>query len=316
MKEDELGEYKLLPVKSIIDNPAAVRSVNRQTEAYKQLAENIKKNGVLKPILVRELATPPGEEQKYGLIDGLHRYTSALDCGKTVIPCIVRNLSDAETLEIQMIANLHNIATTPVEYTRALQRMLASNPFMSQAQLAAKLDKSSEWLAGRLGLLKLKEDIQKQVDDGKINLTNAIMLAKLPEDEQPDWVERAMTQAPNEFGAFVLDRKKEIEAARREGRKANPVGFQAVAHQRKLSEVKAELDNPQVGKILCTSQNCQTAEEGFALAVKWMLHMDPHSIQLAREKFEKTKKEAAEKRAQNAQERAKKAAEEAAKIAI
>lgn len=305
-------ELKRIPLSSIKENPAALRNVNRNTEEFQSLVASIKSRGVTQPILVRELPTTAGEEQQYGLVDGLHRYTGSLDAGLKDIPAFVKNLSDGDALEVQIINNLHKIETKPAEYTKGLMRLIASNPLLTMAQMAAKLNRSTEWLNQRLNLLKLKDEIQKMVDNGQINLTNGCMLGKLPDTEQNDWVERAMTLPPNEFGAQVLSRKKELDDAKRQGRAANPAGFVPVAHQRKMSEVKTEIENPQVGAILCKQFNASTPEEGFKLALLWTMHLDGNSLKIAEEKFNKLKEENEKRKAAAKAEREKKKAAAAA----
>jgi ParB/RepB/Spo0J family partition protein len=310
------SDRKLLriPLSAIRENPVALRSVNRQTAEYKEFADSIRINGVLNPIVVREIESPDGT-QLYGIIEGLHRYTGSLDAGHTDIPAQVINMADAQVLEAQVIGNIHKIETKPVEYSKQLQRMLASNPLLTMSQLAGKLNKSDAWLSERLGILKLTKDIAALVDEGKINLSNAYALAKLPEDEQQAFVDRAMSMSPAEFTPTVLARKRELDQAKRQGRDAGAGEFTPVAHLQKLSDLKAEMTNQSVGPALCKLVGATTPEDGFAIAVKWVLHLDPNSVAVAKEKDDVRKRELEAQRAKAAAERAKKRATEAAEAA-
>lgn len=308
------NELKRIPLSLIRENPVALRAVNRGTEQYAEFAQSVAQKGVLNPIVVREIATPDGG-QMYGIIEGLHRYTASLDAGFQDIPAQVINMTDAEVEEAQLIGNAHRIETKPVEYSKHLQRILASNPLLTIVQLANKLNKSSQWLSERLGMLKLNENIAKLVDSGRINLSNAYVMAKLPADEQDNFVDRAMTMAPTEFIPTVLARKKEIDTARRQGRETAPQEFIPVPHLQKLSDLKQEMESGTVGRILTNKFNVDTPAEGFALGVKWALHMDPASIQAAREKDEARRQKLREEKEKAAQDRARKKAEAAAKVA-
>lgn len=309
----EKKDYPLMriPLASIRENPVALRSVNRQTEKYIAFAASIRQDGVMNAILVREIPSPEGT-QLYGIIEGLHRYTASLDAGFKDIPAQVINMTDAQVMQAQLIGNAHRIETTPVEYSKHLQRILSSDPFLTMAQLAGKLSQSTTWLSERLGLLKLNESIHKLVDEGKINLTNAYSLAKLPEEEQQDFVDRAMTMTPQEFGPTVLARRSEINKANRQGRSADSATFVPVPHMQKLSDLKAEMESPTIGPVLVRENNITTADEGFALGVRWALRMDSRSIAAAKEKDEARKKQAKDEQAKAAAERAKKRADEAA----
>ena len=306
---------KRIPLASIRENPVALRSVNRQTDEYLGLVESVKKDGVLNAILVREIPSAEGSPQQYGLIDGLHRYTASLDAGRPDIPAQVINMTDAQVMEAQLIGNVHKVETRPVEYSKHLQRILAGNPLMTMSELADKLSKSSAWLSERLNLLKLSKDVQPLVDEGKINLSNAYALSKLPEEEQANFIDRAMSMAPTEFSPTVLARKKEIDTAKRQGRDAKPSEFVPVPHLQRLADMKGELEGGKLGPVLVRKAGVTTAEEGFALAIKWALHMDEESIAAAKSKDDARKKDLEAKKAKAAIERAENRAKEAAETA-
>lgn len=304
-----------IPVAQIRENPVALRAVNRQSADYQSLANSIAKDGILNPILVREISSGDDGVQLYGIIDGLHRYTGALDAGLKSVPAQVVNMEDADVMEKQLIGNAQRVETKPVEYSRHLQRILAANATLTMNELAGRLNKSGTWLSERLGILKLSPKIAGLVDDGKINLSNAYVLAKLPEEEQEAFVDRAQTMSPTQFTPTVLARKKEIETAKRQGRDTKPAEFTPVPHIQKLVALKSEMDNPVIGPILVRENKLTTPEEGFAMGVRWALNMDPRSIEAEREKDAARKKSLEEKKTKAAAERAQKKAAEAAEVA-
>lgn len=306
-----MSELLRIPLSSIRENPVALRAVNRQDADYLSFRDSVRTVGVLNPIVVREIPSSEGEKL-YGIIEGLHRYTASLDSGLPDIPAHVMNMSDADVMEAQLIGNVHKIETKPVEYSKQLQRILAANPLLTLTQLAAKLNKSSQWLSERLGILKLDPKIASLVDEGRINLVNAYALAKLPVEEQGNFVDRAITMPPGEFTPTVLGRKKELDAAKRQGRDAAPAEFTPVPHIQKLAELKNEMEKPTVGPALINELAVTSAVDGFALGVRWALHMDPFSIKVAKEKDDARKAQAQQKREEAAKERAQKKANDAA----
>lgn len=305
-------QLKHIPLKQIRENPVALRSVNRTNVEYIQLVDAVKDVGILNPISVREVKDANTGEIFYGIIEGLHRYTASLDAGKESIPAQVMNMNDAEVEEAQIIGNIHKIETKPVEYSRALQRLMGRDPLTTFTQMAQKLHRSDSWLKERLGLTKLTKTVGDLVDSGKINLSNAYVLAKLPEDKQVDFIDRAQSMNPQEFGGTVQAYKKELDTARRQGRAAQPEGFVPIARPRKTAEIKTELDTPQVGPQLLREVGAKTAEEGFVLGLRYCIHLDPRSVEAAKAKDEQRKKTAEAERVQAAAERASRKAQEAA----
>lgn len=301
---------KNIPLASIRENPVALRSVNKQDVNYQELVESIRAKGVLNAILVREVRDSANGEIFYGLVDGLQRYSASQDAGRADIPAQVVSLTDAEVLEAQVITNVHRIETKPVEYSRQLIRILSGNPTMTLADLAVKLAKSPAWVNDRLSLNKLDKSIAELVDEGKINLSNAYALAKLPEDEQKSFVDRAMTMQPQEFVPTVNARVKEIRDAKRQGRDPSKTEFVAVPHLQKLGAIKEEWENPTILPSLIAETGATDPEEIAKLTLAWVLHMDPMSVAAAKAEDEKRKAEveAAKEKRKAERDEAKKAA--------
>ena len=303
---------KHIKLSSIRENPIALRSVDRDNPEYIQLAASIKARGVLESILVRELKDPETGQTFYGLVNGLQRFTASQDAGFDTIPAQIMHLSDMEVLDAQIITNAQRVETKPVEYSKQLIHILASNPLLTMGELAGRLHKSVAWLNERLRLVKLDNAIAPLANEGQIVLANACALANLPPDEQSRFVDRAMTLPPSEFVPTVNARAKEIRDAKRQGRDPNKSNdFIPVPHIQKLSVLKSELENPTVSRLLIAKADARTPADGFALALQWALHLDPisieqgkadHAARLAKEAASKElrKKAAAEKRAEAA----------------
>jgi len=309
------GQLMTLELAKIKANPAALRPVNKQSDEYEGLVASIREMGIITPISVRESQDEDKDQFPYMLVDGLHRHTAALDAALEVIPCIVHDLDDCATLKAQLVANIHKVETKPVQYAKQLQRILAYNPAMTQNELATAVGKSGSWIRDRLGLVKLTEAIVKEVDEGNMNLPNAYVLAKLPEEEQVNFLERALTMQPAEFGPIVKLRIAELRKAEREGREAGPAEFVPNPFLQKLTPIKEELENGAVGKALVAKHKPKTPAAGFALAIQWILNMDPDSQQAQREKDTERKARDAEKAEQRKVEREdKKLADAEAKV--
>ena len=193
-------------IECVYPNYVAMRAVDRESAEYLGLCASIQKHGFLGAITVRK-----NSNQELEIIDGLHRYQAARDAGLMTIPVDIVNVNDAQLLEMQIMKSVHRIETKPIEYARHLKRMLVHNPHTTMDELAARLGKSSKWIRNRLSLMRIEDArIQEAIDDGRICLANAYALAKLPANEQSDWIDRAETSAPVKFLPCVNSRVREL----------------------------------------------------------------------------------------------------------
>lgn len=295
-------------------NPVALRTVDKQGEGYIGLLDSIRTKGLLSAPTVR--AQPDGT---YELVDGLHRYTALCDLGIKDVTVIVTDLDDDGVLEAQIITNIHRIETKPVEYSQQLRRILARHPLMTESELGVKIGKSGQWVSERLGLNKIADkNVAALIDEGKIVLTNAYALAKLPANEQEDFLTRAMTLTPGEFVPAVNARIKEIREANTKGKDAPAAAFEPVQHLRKLTDLKAVLEDASIAGRVIAAAKPASVDEAFLLGIKWALHVDPISAeeQVIKDQARRADAEAAKARKAAERQAAKEAAAkaEAAKL--
>ena len=308
------NELVMVPIEKIRENPAALRSVDLESEGFCSLVDSVKEKGILNPPLGVEAIDPETKESFIRLVDGLQRFTAAKQAGLSEIPMLVKDMNEAEVLEAQIITNIQRIDTKPAEYAKGLLRLMAINPTLVISDLAKRLAVSITWLQQRLKLVNLIDSIAELVDSGDIILTNAINIAKLPVDEQPHWVEAAMTESPAEFVPKIIARAKEITKARNEGRDAKDLSFEDTIKPvvRKRSEVLDELETQKLGRKLCNELSISTPEDGFALGVKWLMQVDPTTIEFKKAEWEQKKAENQAKKEKRKAEREALKAEKAA----
>ena len=323
------SELKKISMSLIRTNNVALRDADQESEGFIQLVGSVKKDGVLNTILVRRKAGDDGKQ--FELVDGLQRFSAAQVAGTGVVgePGMINvNIVDkdeADSLLTQIIANTHKIETKPVEYARGIMRILAYFPTKTMVELAGELNKSPAWLSKQLGLIKLNETIKKLVDEGKITLSNAYPLAKLPPDEQLKFMDRAQTEDSAVFGEACLTRTKEIREANRAGRDPGEEQFQPASHLRKKVEIEEERANPTILPQIAESNNLladvkpnhtglkQALALGIKLGLEWATHTDPESVKIQRQKWDERKQHEAAEKARRAQEKQAKKAEESKK---
>lgn len=146
-----------------------------------ELRESIRTRGVLQPILVR----PHKSNVGYMVVCGERRYTAfkqlwQSDTTQFLIPCIIREMTDAEALELQIIENLHRNDITPIEEALAYKQVMTSGNVTADA-LADKIGKTKKYIHQRLSLLNLIQELQYMVDGGDLTIGKALKLARMPE---------------------------------------------------------------------------------------------------------------------------------------
>lgn len=310
-----------IPIKDIRENAEALRvSVDKEDPNYQMNLDSVKRRGIMNPILVREIKDPVSGETLFGLIDGLHRLNWAMDAGMTEIPANIGSLEEGDVLVAQIIANVARVETKPIQYTKALLKILGSDPLLTSTELASRLSRDTTWLNNRLGLLKLAADIQPKVDDGTLGLTNAYALSRLPEDKQHELLNQAISQPPTQFCPMADNMRKEIAAARREGRKAEVDQFTPNPRLQRLAVIKDQqafaTSNPQQAQLILDAKanipaDQQTFEAGLAYALSWVLHLDPVSVSSDKATWEAEKAADAAEKARKAEEKKRKDNEKA-----
>jgi ParB family chromosome partitioning protein len=313
MSEQIKGKLEYIPVSKIHENPAALREVDQSTEKWAEFVSNIRNVGVLKPILVCEKKDEATGETVYVLSDGLHRFTAAKAAGLSEIPANIMPLEEAKVLETQIMLNLHVVETKPIEFSKGIIRMLGLNPTMTMNDMCNKLNVNIGWLNQRLSLLKLKDEYQQLVTEGKIGLTNAYALAKLPPEEQPNFVDRAQTDDPAVFVQTANERAKAIRDAARKGKDAGSEQFVATPHAKKVAELKSEYETGAIAQAF-KNKGLIANTDDFKRGIEWALHLDPMSVEAARTEWETKQKDKEAKNRQKLQEAAQKKQKEAEEI--
>jgi len=164
-----------LNIEAISPNPYQPRTVwNDQDLA--DLAESIKANGIIQPIIVR----PSGS--KYQLIAGERRFRAAKLALMTTIPALVRSASDKQLLELSLVENIHRVGLNPIERAKAYQDYISTFS-LTQAQTAERLGEDRSVIANYIRLLDLPQEIKQMLTDGQLTMGHARTILALPTDE-------------------------------------------------------------------------------------------------------------------------------------
>jgi ParB family chromosome partitioning protein len=160
-----------LPIDSITPNPRQPRK-DFDDKALRDLSASLRQSGVLQPVVVRRLG------DGYQLVVGERRWRAAKLAGITRIPAVIREASDAESLELALVENLLREDLNPMEEAEAYQRLLAEFGW-TQEELAQRVARDRSSVANCLRLLKLPELIQADLRAGRLTMGHARALLSL-----------------------------------------------------------------------------------------------------------------------------------------
>lgn len=150
-----------------------------EQEPLEELAASIKMHGIIQALTVRP---HPVEKDKYELIAGERRLRASNMAGVKEIPVRVQNLTDEEAEEIRLIENLHRQDVHPLSEATVYLDMLKR--VHTPKAIAQKVGKSEKFVSQRLSLTGLNEYWQKLFSDGGINLSAALLIARLGKENQ------------------------------------------------------------------------------------------------------------------------------------
>lgn len=132
-----------------------------------ELAQSIRANGIIQPLLVRRL-----ENGRYQLIAGERRWRAAQRAGLQTVPCVVREIPDDKILELALIENIQRQELNAIEEAHAYKRLIESLG-LTQEMVAQRVGRDRTFITNYLRLLRLPEEIQRLVEFEKISMGHA-----------------------------------------------------------------------------------------------------------------------------------------------
>jgi ParB family chromosome partitioning protein len=155
----------------ILPNPRQPR-VQMEQGPLEELAQSIRVNGIIQPILVRRSG------DRYEIIAGERRWRAAQIAGLLRVPVVVREIEDGQLLQVALIENIQREDLNPIDEATAYRRLL-DECAMTQEALADAVGKDRASIANHLRLLRLPPDVQRQVSGGALSMGHARALVGL-----------------------------------------------------------------------------------------------------------------------------------------
>ena len=163
-------------------------------EALEELANSIVSQGVMQPIILRELATAPPSGAKYEIVAGERRWRASQLAGLEAVPAIVRDLDDEAASAMALIENLQREDLNPMDQAHALARLQEQFEFTHQ-QIADLVGKSRAAVSNFLRLLGLQVKVQQLLENGDLEMGHARALLALDQDTQQRLAREVVNQS-------------------------------------------------------------------------------------------------------------------------
>ena len=195
------GELRKLPVEWLQSGKYQPRKDMSQ-DALEELANSIRVQGVIQPIVVRPLG-----EQSFEIIAGERRWRASLLARLEVVPCIVKDVPDEAAVAIALIENIQREDLNAIEEAVALQRLLTEFELTHQ-QVAEAVGKSRTTVTNLLRLNQLNDDVKRFVEHGDLDMGHARALLALSGQAQSE-----LAKLVAQKGLTVRDTEKLVQKA-------------------------------------------------------------------------------------------------------
>ena len=187
--ENKGNEQIKLPIQNLISGKFQPRKHFDQTE-LDELAESIRSNGILQPILVRPLNE---KGSSYEIIAGERRWRAAQIAKLHEVPVIIRDFDDSTALGVALIENLQRSDLNIIEEAEGFRSLMLKFEY-TQEKLSSQLGKSRSHIANVLRLLSLPNRVKKHISSGDLSFGHARVLVALPEDKANEVADRIIDE--------------------------------------------------------------------------------------------------------------------------
>lgn len=303
----ERGVVNDVPLEKIRPNPVALRPVDKKSEEYQQMLASVKRDGVHTPILARPQRDENTKEEFYELIDGLQRFNCAIDAGIKTLPLNVKKMDDDTVLITQVVANIQRIETKPKELADQINRLVMGKK-MTVQQVAEAFSKSVDWVLKTMKLHKIEnQEVIDAINSGRVPVTVAYELAKLPTEEQIALLPDAISLPTKEAVTMLQDRKKQLDEDKKKARDSKPKEFDPKPVFQKSADIKEIYQKPEPFlKQLYAQEGCKTLVEAGTAVINWLFQVDKTTLSKRRADWERAQAESnARKAERQAQAKAK-----------
>lgn len=215
-------------IDKVAPNPDQPRT-NFDEEDLKELANSIKREGLIQPILAREM-----EDGTFQIIAGERRWQASKRAGLKTVPIQVKNVDDDKALELALIENIQRTDLNPIEEAYAYKRLMERNK-MTQADIAQAVSKGRSTIANALRLLELPEEAQKLLFEDQITAGHARAILAAPKESRSGLTRKVVDNNLSVREAEQLARLMSNKPEKGTKREPMPALYKSVARALKSS---------------------------------------------------------------------------------
>ncbi len=223
---------------------------NFDEERLEELAQSIRANGIIQPILVRRT-----NSDRYQLVAGERRWRAAQKAGLQRIPCVVRDIPEDRVLELALIENIQRQELNAIEEAHAYKRLIETLG-LTQEMVAQRVGRDRTFITNYLRLLRLPDDVQRLVEQEKISMGHARALLGIDDAE----VQKKLAQTVINQGLSVRETERAVKRLIEEPRSKNIHKNALVAEDANVKAAENKLRRRLSSKVQILSN--QTGEGG------------------------------------------------------
>jgi ParB family chromosome partitioning protein len=242
--KDHDGELREVPI-DLIQRGRYQPRRDMDPAALQELADSIRQQGVMQPVVVRPIA-----EGRYELIAGERRWRATQMAGLDSIPAIIRDVPDEAAIAMALIENIQRENLNPIEEAFALQR-LQDEFGLTQAQVAEAVGKSRTTITNLLRLIGLSEDVRIMLEHGDLEMGHGRAMLTLAPELQMQVAKQVVAKSLSVRQTEALVRRVQQETPDSKSRKKGVVDPNIRALQDDLAErlgARVSIDHGQRGK--------------------------------------------------------------------
>lgn len=200
-------------------------------QGIEELANSIKKNGLLQPIIVREIT-----KGHYQIVAGERRYQACKSLKKETIPANIVVLDDTQAQTVALVENLQRDNLNPIEEAKGYKRLVELGGY-KQKDIAEVVSKNTSTISNALRLLDLPDEVQELMYDGKLTAGHARTILSLPVDEEEARIKLAKKIVDEQLSvrdAEKLARLYSVQGLGRVKKEPSPRMFKVVAKKLRM----------------------------------------------------------------------------------
>lgn len=239
--------------------------------AFTELLESVRAHGVLQPILVRPVKKGKAE---FEIVAGHRRFEAASQAERPSIPAMVRELTDEQALELQLIENLTRADLHPLEEAHGYQQLMAFSK-QTVARIAERIGRSVAYVYDRVKLLNLIDELRQHFLEGTITAGHAVILARLKPADQ----KRAMKVDDNPFkpGALFQHERLLFDPEQRSGARRDSVKTRSVRELQAWVDEHVRFEAKEADPMLFPETAAEVAEAKKIIPITHSHYIQPES---------------------------------------